>query len=277
MSGTRDQVVDAVPPELRAVANGEIDADARDSEDAPEREPPLVALLARAAQAPSSQTVSVGAAFLSALSEISGEPEDAPLAEPSLHSVSVGDALDAPDTLNTQQSTANRARAALAPRHARLTPIRRAYLIAAMVGAILVLAFVGIYVASRNASPKKLEVLGASARPPVPATFGPGPTFELTHVGSGGVFLAVVRPHATVRVSIDGDVVGTWFWCFESSFGIPLAEHFCAGASNSEPGQGELVSQGVIRIDPSWPADAMYFVQMYCERSCTWHAQVVPP
>jgi hypothetical protein len=34
------------------------------------------------------------------------------------------------------------------------------------------------------------------------------------------------------------------------------------------------MTQALIQIDPSWPADALYFVQMYCEGSCVWHVRV---
>jgi hypothetical protein len=279
MSATRDQLVDMVPRELRVIASGQSATDARDAEDAPPKERPLVVRAAGVAYARSSQVVHAERAIVvSGHGEISRRLEDAPVAEPSLVAVPAGDAPDTSPSLDAEESTASRVRAALTPVPTRPRPMRRAYLIAAMVGAMLVVAFVGIgiYVTNGHTSPTKLEVLGASARPTLPATFAPGPAFESTHAGSGGVFLAVVRPATTVRVSIDPDVVGTWFWCFESSFGLPLAEHYCAGGSTSEPRSAELVTQGAIRIDPAWSADAMYFVQMYCDGPCVWHVQVLP-
>jgi hypothetical protein len=80
----------------------------------------------------------------------------------------------------------------------------------------------------------------------------------------------------SLQVSLDaGTVTGTWFWCFESSFGLSWEEHYCGSAAGVLNAQaGSLVTEGVVRIDPAWPADAVYYIQMYCESACTWQTEV---
>ena len=97
------------------------------------------------------------------------------------------------------------------------------------------LVFAGLYMTSGRAGSRDVQLLGASARPPAALTHIPTRTFESTHTGSGGVFLPTAQPAIAAQVSVDPGVAGPWFWCFESSFGLPLAEHYCAA---SEPGYG---------------------------------------
>ncbi len=158
----------------------------------------------------------------------------------------------------------------------RVAVSRRAYLVAAVIGLMLALGFGAFYALDTGDAPRESQVLG-SAQPQTAATAMATPdlAFEASLTGSGHVFLPLSRPAMTVRVSVAPDVVGTWFWCVESSFGMPLSEHICGSVWVAQPGSGELISEGVIHIDPAWPADATYYVQMYCENPCAWRVQVV--
>jgi hypothetical protein len=203
--------------------------------------------------------------------------EDARSAEPALVAASARDAIDAhPGTINAEESVATGSPAPSQQRRTRPAVIRRAYLAATVFGAVLMLAFGAFYLTNRHTRTRESQVLGMSVQPTVPTRFASAQAFESTRAGSGSVFLPMVRPATTVRVSVDPDVVGTWFWCIESSFGIPLAAHYCAAAGSSDLVTGELIAQAVVHIDPSWPAYALYFVQMYCQGSCVWHVQVAP-
>jgi hypothetical protein len=154
---------------------------------------------------------------------------------------------------------------------------RRGYVVAAAFGAVALLALGAVYQTTSHGRSRQLLVLGATA-PANLSTTAPFPSiaFASTHEGSGAVFLAVARPAVAVRVGVDPGVVGTWFWCIESSFGMPLADHYCATAGVPEPGTGELVAQTVLHVDPMWPSDALYFIQMYCEGACVWHVDAAP-
>ena len=153
---------------------------------------------------------------------------------------------------------------------------RRGYVVAAAFGAVALLALGAVYLTTSYGRSRQSLVLGATA-PLTVSTATPlqSTTFESIHEGSGAVFLPAA-PAMAVRVGVDRGVVGTWFWCIESSFGMPLADHYCATAGVSAPGTGELVAQTMLHVDPAWPSDALYFIQMYCEGACVWHVDATP-
>ena len=154
---------------------------------------------------------------------------------------------------------------------------RRGYVVAAAFGAVALLALGAVYLTTSQGPSRQSLVLGATAPLAVSNTASlQSTTFMSTHEGSGAVFLPVARPAVAVRVGVDPGVIGTWFWCIESSFGMPLADHYCATAGVPEPGTGEFVAQTVLHVDPTWPSDALYFIQMYCEGACVWHVDAAP-
>ncbi len=197
-------------------------------------------------------------------------------AEPVQVAASAWDAIDAPSSAISADESTDSASPVLLPRRpGRRAPTRRAYLAVAASAAVLMLALGTYYFFARtSAGTRESHVLGESVQPPEPIRSSNPPPFESTRAGSGGVFLPLARQSSTVQVSVDPGTVGTWFWCLESSVGIPLAAHDCGSSGNSTPPTGELTAQGVIHIDPSLPADALYFVQMYCEGPCVWHVKV---
>ena len=261
------------PPAIAATGQSEIAR--RPQRQAPSGPPPRIAAAAGVALGPASRVVSTERSVAACYSEVIRSEGDASPAEPPLVAQPAGPASDPPSaTASGEESASDRVRAAFPRETTRPTLSRRAYVVAAVVGAVLVLALGG-YLTNRHNSSTNVRVLGVSARPTVSVTSAGGTVFASTHTGSGGVFLPVVRPAMAVRVSVDPGVAVTWFWCVESSFGLPLAAHYCATADSSQPGPGGLVTQGVLRIDPAWPVDAAYFVQMYCEGSCVWHVQLV--
>lgn len=80
----------------------------------------------------------------------------------------------------------------------------------------------------------------------------------------------------TLEVDVASGAVGPWFWCLESSFGIPFWQHACGDDSTARRSEMDgSVTGAVVQLDPSWPADALYFVDMYCKGPCTWHLSVV--
>ena len=99
--------------------------------------------------------------------------------------------------------------------------------------------------------------------------------FTGSSVGSGRMVIPAAAPRVSLQVSLDSaTVTGTWFWCFESSFGLSWQEHYCSATGVLDAQTGLLVTEGIVRIDPAWPADAVYFIQMYCESDCAWQATV---
>lgn len=123
---------------------------------------------------------------------------------------------------------------------------------------------------------KESRVLSTSGRTPLDAsTPAASAAFTASRVGSGRIVIPARSPAVTLQVSLDADTTtGTWFWCFESSFGLSWEEHYCSATGVLDAQTGSLVTEGVVRIDPAWPADAAYFIQMYCESACAWQAEV---
>ena len=100
-------------------------------------------------------------------------------------------------------------------------------------------------------------------------------SFTGSSVGSGRMVIPAAAPRVSLQVSLDSaTVTGTWFWCFESSFGLSWQEHYCSATGVLDAQTGSLVTKGVVSVDPAWPADAVYFIQMYCESDCAWQATV---
>ena len=87
--------------------------------------------------------------------------------------------------------------------------------------------------------------------------------------------IPVAPPRVSLQVSLDSaTVTGTWFWCFESSFGLSWQEHYCSATGALDAQTGLLVTEGIVPIDPAWPGGAEYFIQMYCESDCAWQTTV---
>lgn len=260
MSCARDQFIAIMMREMPVIAAAEKEAEPRGAA------PAVVLLLAARASAP------IGAAR-----------GDVDVAEPAAAAAVEAPMMVPADTRPSAEPPSGALEAAEPPavvsvvvsprRPARAAPTRRGYyLVAAVLGVTLVLALGAAYWSSRSTGAAPVRVLGASARPP--ATIARGPAFEASHRGSGGVFLPVVPPALRVRVVVEPGAVRAWFWCIESSFGLPLEEHACGNAATAERQPDGLVTQATVHIDPAWPADAMYFVQMFCESPCVWDVQV---
>jgi hypothetical protein len=147
----------------------------------------------------------------------------------------------------------------------------RAPLVAALLTLVLVLVGGLVYLWQLPSVTNESQVLGQSAIPAQSAS-----SFSLTQTGAGAVFLPPIRPAMTVQVALEPATSGeSWFWCVESSVGIPFAEHHCGSAGSVRQGEtGDLITGAVVHIDASWPADARYFVAMYCQGSCVWHLSV---
>ena len=160
------------------------------------------------------------------------------------------------------------------PRQSRRPRRRFATAGALAVGALLALA--SIYLATTTGSSHELDVLGAATTPQLSSRALVASSFAASSRGTGGVFIPVAAPATSVRVAVEGDVTGAWFWCIESSFRIPLESHYCADAETSRTEAQQLVAETEFRISPRWPADALYFVQMYCEHACAWTVQTTP-
>lgn len=103
------------------------------------------------------------------------------------------------------------------------------------------------------------------------------PSFSTTLHGSGRVPVVVPPGDISVRVNVAAQPgAGLWFWCLESSLGLPPAEHICRDSSASGPGGESALSGGVVHVDAASVQDAALFVQMYCRDTCDWQAEVKP-
>ena len=131
---------------------------------------------------------------------------------------------------------------------------------------VLALFGTGVYVIDRGgqASPRRSDVSS-----PVTATEASG---------SGRMPVAVTPGDVTVRVRVNAAAGGpyAWFWCLESSFGLPPQQHLCRNSDASDPGGGARVTGGVVQLDAASVQGAGFFVQMYCRDACDWQAEVDP-
>lgn len=132
-----------------------------------------------------------------------------------------------------------------------------------------------LYALESRGGGNESHVLSTTERPLLEVGDLPPASFTGSHVGSGRLVIPASAPQVSLRVSLDAaTVTGTWFWCFESSFGLSWQEHYCSATAIVDEQMDELLTQGNVRIDPAWPADAVYFIQMYCESECAWQTEV---
>lgn len=182
----------------------------------------------------------------------------------------------APATADDQARVVRLA-AAAGPRSGRMR-LRDAGVLRVAVGiAVFAAAVAGsFYALDARGGGKESRVLSTSERPPLDAsTPAASAAFTASHIGSGRIVVPASVPAVALQVSLDADTItGTWFWCFESSFGLSWEEHYCSATGVLNAQTGSLVTEGVVRIDPAWPADAVYFIQMYCESACAWQTEV---
>jgi hypothetical protein len=103
------------------------------------------------------------------------------------------------------------------------------------------------------------------------------PSLAARNVGSGRMAVAVAPGDVMVRVSVNAAAGGpsAWFWCLESSLGLPWQQHLCRNSGVSDPATVARVSDGVVHLDAT-SQDAVFFVQMYCRDACDWQAEVLP-
>jgi len=118
---------------------------------------------------------------------------------------------------------------------------------------VLTVFGVGSYVIDQggHAAPSAASTLVASGTGRVPVTVAPGD----------------VMVHVTVR----SDSI-PWFWCLESSRGLPPEQHLCRNSSAmASPGK-PIATDGVVHLDAASVQGATFFVQMYCRDACDWRA-----
>jgi L-amino acid N-acyltransferase YncA len=143
--------------------------------------------------------------------------------------------------------------------------------------AVFAAAAVGsFYALAARGGGNESQVLSTSEMPPLGASAAAASApFTASRIGSGRIVIPASVPAVALQVSLDaGTTTGTWFWCFESSFGLSWQEHYCSATGILDAQAGSLLTEGVVRIDPAWPADGVYFIQMYCESACAWEAEV---
>lgn len=95
--------------------------------------------------------------------------------------------------------------------------------------------------------------------------------------GSGLMPVNVAAGDLTLRVTVTSNAV-PWFWCLESSRGLPPEEHVCGNSGLVAASPGEpAVTTGVVHLDSASVRDASFFVRMYCQDSCAWHVDATQP
>ncbi len=89
--------------------------------------------------------------------------------------------------------------------------------------------------------------------------------------GTGRVPITVAPGDVVVRVTVRSDSI-PWFWCLESSRGLPPEQHLCRNSSTiASPGR-PVATDGVVHLDAASVQGATFFVQMYCRDACDWRA-----
>jgi hypothetical protein len=89
--------------------------------------------------------------------------------------------------------------------------------------------------------------------------------------GTGRVPVTVEPGDVMVRVTVRSAAV-PWFWCLESSRGLPLEQHLCRNSNEAASAAGSIATAGVVHLDAPSVDGATFFVQMYCRDACDWRA-----
>ncbi len=93
----------------------------------------------------------------------------------------------------------------------------------------------------------------------------------LSASGSGRLPVAVEPGDVTVRVTVRSSTI-PWFWCLESSRGLPADQHLCRNSGETAPADEPVATEGVVHLDAATVESAAFFVQMYCRDACDWRA-----
>lgn len=120
------------------------------------------------------------------------------------------------------------------------------------------------------------------ALPPNATTTG---NFVFNGLGQARIPIPIKAPVVYVRVSIDPSSapVGSWVWCFNSSFGLApnpfdvRSEKWrlsCFRDGLYDPVTGYIDTSKSVQISEAWPPDATYFADMYCFSPCVWQVEV---
>ena len=89
--------------------------------------------------------------------------------------------------------------------------------------------------------------------------------------GTARVPVSVSEGDVLVRVTVRSSTV-PWFWCLESSRGLPPDQHLCRNSAGiAAPGEF-VATEGVVRLDAALVQGADFFVAMYCRDACEWRA-----
>ena len=89
--------------------------------------------------------------------------------------------------------------------------------------------------------------------------------------GSGRLPVTVTPGDVTVRVAVSAGA-GPWFWCLESSRGLPPEQHLCRDSGATGSAVEPIVTDNVVHLDAASVRGATFYVQMYCRESCDWQA-----
>jgi hypothetical protein len=155
--------------------------------------------------------------------------------------------------------------AARRPRRPRFTASSQTLAEAGFWLAILIVFGGGAYFIDRGGHPANLTSSVSSAH-------------RASAEGSGRIVLPVASAGVALRVGIDAVPGETdyWFWCFESSMGLPPEDHLCRNTGSRDPVTGYTIAEGVARVDASPASGATYFIQLYCPNRCRWWAEATP-
>ncbi len=93
--------------------------------------------------------------------------------------------------------------------------------------------------------------------------------------GSGRMAVTAAQGDVTVRVTVRA-AAGPWFWCLESSRGLPPEQHLCRNSGEAEIAGRPAVTDGAVHLDAASVRDAAFYVQMYCRDGCDWRAETEP-
>jgi L-amino acid N-acyltransferase YncA len=142
-------------------------------------------------------------------------------------------------------------------------------------GAALILAAtaattIAIGFAPRSSAGRQSQVLNAAATPPAGGASS-ATSFTVARSGGGRVVLPLGALSIAVQVVVRQASPDVWFWCVESSFGLPPDAHQCRSLADvRRDASGAWVGDVSLLIAPTWPRDALYFVNMYCAGACQW-------
>lgn len=138
----------------------------------------------------------------------------------------------------------------------RSRPSARAYVEAAFWLVVLAVFGIGVYVIDQG---------GHAVAPRSDAS-------TLFATGSGRMPVTVTAGDVTVRVVVRSSAV-PWFWCLESSRGLPPDQHLCRNSSETAPALDPIATDGVVHLDAASVQDADFLVQMYCRDACDWRVE----